>query len=289
MCKRDFENTDELLQLLERIAKESPTFQRIALYIEKNYLKVVFLTASELAGQMGVSQGSVSRFFMTLGYHGYNDFLRNLQQVVSEQLTAPRRLAYSCEGGHQKWNGMLDKEIQNILALEDILQEKASKKLLELLRSPTPLYLVSARMSATILPYIAYILKKMRENVFIATPGTMEWEQLELRQPADTNILVVSFPRYANELIRKGKELSQRGFSLHLVTDSRLSPLNRYADEAVFINVITSSLFDSYSAPLAYFNLLLRETAAGMPGIQERLEALEEIEERHHVYFTKRT
>ena len=289
MRKRDFENTDELLHLLERIAKESPTFQRIALYIEKNYLKVVFLTASELAGRMGVSQGSVSRFFMTLGYHGYNDFLRNLQQVVSEQLTAPRRLAYSCEGGHQEWNGMLDKEIQNILALEDILQEKASKKLLELLQSPTPLYLVSARMSATILPYIAYVLKKMRENVFIATPGTMEWEQLELRQPAETNILVVSFPRYANELIRKGKELSQRGFSLNLVTDSRLSPLNRYADEAVFINVITSSLFDSYSAPLAYFNLLLRETAAGMPGIQERLEALEEIEERHHVYFTKRT
>ena len=288
MAKRDFENTDELVHLLERIAKESPTFQRIALYIEKNYLKVVFLTASELAEQMGVSQGSVSRFFMTLGYHGYNDFLRNLQQVVSEQLTAPRRFAYSREGGRQQWNGILDKEIQNILTLEDILQEQASKKLIEILQSPAPLYLVSARMSATILTYIAYILKKMRENVFVATPGTTDWEQLELCQPADINILVVSFPRYANELIRKGKELSQRGFSLNLVTDSRLSPLNRYADEAVFINVITSSLFDSYSAPLAYFNLLLRETAAGMPGIQERLEALEEIEERHHVYFTKR-
>ncbi len=288
MAKRDFENTDELLHLLERIAKESPTFQRIALYIEKNYLKVVFLTASELAEQIGVSQGSVSRFFMTLGYHGYNDFLRNLQQVVSEQLTAPRRFAYSREGGLQQWNGILYKEIHNILTLEDILQEQASKKLIEILQSPAPLYLVSARMSATILPYIAYILKKMRENVFVATPGTTDWEQLELCQPADINILVVSFPRYANELIRKGKELSQRGFSLNLVTDSRLSPLNRYADEAVFINVITSSLFDSYSAPLAYFNLLLREAAAGMPGIQERLEALEEIEERHHVYFTKR-
>lgn len=57
-----FQTFGELQSMLLTVAKHSPTYQKIALYIEKNYLQVIFMTASELADAMGVSQGSVSRF-----------------------------------------------------------------------------------------------------------------------------------------------------------------------------------------------------------------------------------
>ena len=83
--QNNFRDFDELETLLMRVAKESPTYQKIAIYIEKNALQVIFMTANELAEQLGISQGSVSRFFIALGYHGYNEFLRSLQRLVSQQ------------------------------------------------------------------------------------------------------------------------------------------------------------------------------------------------------------
>ena len=62
-----FQSTKELQGMLLGISRQSPTYQKIAIYIEKNYMQIVFMTASELAEASRVSQGSVSRFFMHLG------------------------------------------------------------------------------------------------------------------------------------------------------------------------------------------------------------------------------
>ena len=109
----EFSSIDELMAMLLKVSKESATYQKIALYIEKNYLRVIFMTASELAEQMKVSQGSVSRFFMAMGYQGYNGFLRNLQQIVTKQLTAPQRLQYSKEK-HDPMGSAIEAEIANL-------------------------------------------------------------------------------------------------------------------------------------------------------------------------------
>jgi hypothetical protein len=58
------------------------------------------------------------------------------------------------------------------------------------------------------------------------------------------------------------------------------------ASASVLVSVTTSSLFDIYSTPLAFFNLLLRDAAKQMPGLEARMEKIEEIERRDDVYFT---
>jgi DNA-binding MurR/RpiR family transcriptional regulator len=288
MGKISFQSVDGLETMLMRVAKESPTYQKIALYIEKNYLQIIFMTANELAEAMGVSQGSVSRFFMALGYHGYNDFLRNLQRLVSKQLTAPQRLQYSNAPRRRDdpLRTILEVEISNLAELEKAMQGKAYGMMLQQILSPRRLVLVSARMSATLLPYVAYILHKMRDGVSTAVPGSTAWELLELMPPQDVNVIAVAFPRYPNVLIQKCHKLRERGIMVTALTDSRLSPLVEAADEAVFVPVTTASLFDIYSTPMAFFNLLLRDAAKHMPHLQERMEKVEAVERRDNVYFT---
>ena len=274
-----------------RVAKESPTYQKIAIYIEKNALQVIFMTANELAEQLGISQGSVSRFFIALGYHGYNEFLRSLQRLVSQQLTAPQRLQFS-KGKRSRrkeddpLRTILDVELGNMAELVDVMQGDAYKCMLQMILSPKKLVLVSARMSATLLPYVAYILHKMRPNVMVAVPGTPEWEILELLPPEEANVLAVAVPRYPTALIKKCRALKQNGAAICALTDSRFSPILEFAEQAVFVSVTTASLFDIYSTPLAFFNLLLRDAARCMPGLEERMERIEEIERRSHVYFS---
>jgi len=287
VTQKAFRSFEELESLFMHVAKESPTYQKIAIYIEKNYLRIIFMTANELAEKMGVSQGSVSRFFIALGYHGYNEFLRNLQRLVSKQLTAPQRLQYSKE--HDLDNPLrtiLDVELGNMDELIQSMQGEDYDKMLQAILSDKPLILISARMSATILPYVSYILHKMRPDVSIALPDTPEWEALELLDPKQVNIIAVAFPRYPNILIQKCTNLNQKGFSICALTDSRFSPIVNLASACVLVSVTTSSLFDIYSTPIAFFNLLLRDAAKQMPGLEARMEKIEEIERRDNVYFT---
>jgi DNA-binding MurR/RpiR family transcriptional regulator len=288
VIKKSFQSFEELETMLMHVAKESPTYQKIAIYIEKNYLRIIFMTANELAEKMGVSQGSVSRFFIALGYHGYNEFLRKLQRLVSKQLTAPQRLEYSREHLRQDnpLRTILDVEFGNMEELMDIMQGESYEKIVQMVLSEKKLVLVSARMSATILPYVSYILHKMRPDVSVAVPDTPEWEMLELADPERTNILAVAFPRYPNVLIHKCRNLRKKRFSICALTDSRFSPIADAAEACIFVSVTTASLFDIYSTPIAFFNLLLRDVAKQMPGLKERMEKIEELERRDNVYFT---
>ena len=56
---RTFQSPEELKEMLLPMQKCSLTYQKIALYIEQHYLEISFMTASELADALGVSQGSV--------------------------------------------------------------------------------------------------------------------------------------------------------------------------------------------------------------------------------------
>ncbi len=283
-----FHTIDELMMMILQVGKESPTFQRISLYIEKNYLKIIFMRADDLAEQMGVSQGSVSRFFTTLGYRGYNGFLRNLQAIVSQQLTAPQRLELgSPQGAARSQRKSIVREVRNLEALDRVTRGEAYELMVAAIAAPAPLCLVSARMSATLLPYLSYTLQKMRNDVYVATPDTPQWERLELAQEPAGNVIIIAFPRYANELLHLCERLHRRRVPFQAVTDSRLSPIVPLADNVVLTPVTTSSPFDGYSAPMMLFNLLLQDAARQMPQLRARMEAIEAIERENHVYFAK--
>ena len=286
-----FETPAQLSLLMASVADQSPTNQKIARYIEKNYLQIIFMTASELADAMGVSQGSVSRFFMMLGYRGYNEFLRNLQQVTLKRLTAPERLHYSSPAGHHHRGSVLrpilDSEIRNLDEMEKAMTGEEYEAMRAMILSPKRLLLLSSRMSATLLPYASYILGKMRDDVEVILPETRAWETLELQFPEKVNILAVAFPRYPRALIHKCATLKKKGFRLTGLTDSRLSPLVNVVDHAVCVPVTTASLFDIYGTPLTFLNLLLRDAADRMPQLTERINQIEEIEREEQVYVTK--
>ena len=221
---------------------------------------------------------------MAMGYQGYNGFLRNLQQIVTKQLTAPQRLQYSKEK-HDPMGSAIEAEIANLEAVVPLLKEAGSQRIMEAIASQKPLVLLSARMSATLLPYMSYILQKLRNDVEVVTPDRQEWGTLSLRNPEDVNILVVAYPRYANELLKQCQRLHDKGFNLLVITDSRLSPFASMASAAAFTPITTASLFDIYSTPMAYINLLLREAAKNIKGLDDRIEAIEELEKKDNVYF----
>lgn len=284
---KNIETFEQLTIMLKYVADSSPTYKKIAIYINDNYLQIVFMTTNELAEQVGVSQGSISRFFMALGYRGYNDFLQNLQNIVSKELTAPKRLQFSEEHSikGKYMHSIFDNELANMEKLGTIIETPAYQQLVNVIADNKPLILLSARMSATIVPYISYILHKMRNDVSSYTPASPQWDTIELLNPEKVNIITVMFPRYPRLLVEKAQRLHKKGFNIYGITDSEFSPLIECSKQAVCVPLTVSSIFDIYSTPMIFLNILLRDAAQKLPAISERMEAVERAELENNVYY----
>ncbi len=70
----------------------------IAEFIMNNYEKAAFMTAASLGGEtVGVSESTVVRFANTLGFDGYRELQKELQELIKNKLTTVQRISLSSE------------------------------------------------------------------------------------------------------------------------------------------------------------------------------------------------
>ena len=84
--------TDILLLLQENEHSFSKGQKRIAHYITECYDKAAFMTASKLGKTVGVSESTVVRFAVELGYDGYPSMQKAMREMVLNRLTSVQRI-----------------------------------------------------------------------------------------------------------------------------------------------------------------------------------------------------
>ena len=86
-------NTNELTNRInERYSTMSKGQKLLANYITDYYDKAVFLTAAKLGEVVGVSESTVVRFAAQLGYKGYPEFQKALEEMVRNKLSSIQRM-----------------------------------------------------------------------------------------------------------------------------------------------------------------------------------------------------
>ena len=284
----EIKTMESLVNRMLEVSADSPVYRKIAAYVEKEYMRLIFMTAEELAGELSISQGSVSKFCITLGYKGYADFLRNLQRLVGKKITAPERFYYTSQNEHHI-DDVIEKEIANLHLLKAITDSQEYTALVDALASYREVYLLSARMSATLLPYMKYLFDKLRDRVYMVTPDMGEWEYLQLKKEKEEIFVVgLGLPRYPRVLVDKLKVLREEGFSIGIITDSRFSPLCKYGNINIFLPTTVSSIFDLYSTPMAFLNLLVTDVSKKIPQVKERLDRIERQDIQNKVFYNKK-
>ena len=268
------------------ISGKSPVFGRIARCLIEQEHRMLFMTAEQAAKEAGVSQGSVSRFCSELGFAGYSDFIRYLQEQSNLQTdqTAPERLRFT-ENLDETTVKIISSERENLDQLYKMIQTQEYKKMVETIQKAERILLISARISATLLDYLSYILNKIRDQVEIVPVDSGKWNTMALNDPEGTLILTVAFPRYPDVLIRKLQELKAHGFCIMSFTDSLLSPVVPLSENSVVVPLTKNSVFDVYSTPILLFNILLKDVASGIPGLEDRMKRMEQMDEKNQVYY----
>ena len=79
-------------KLEEGYGRFSKGQKKLADFIRNDYDKAAFLTAAKMGEEVGVSESTVVRFAMALGYDGYPGFQKALGELVRMKLNSIQRM-----------------------------------------------------------------------------------------------------------------------------------------------------------------------------------------------------
>lgn len=284
------ENTQELFNRLNHSGKKlSKSHRRIAECIMNHYDKAAFMTASKLGEYVGVSESTVVRFASTLGYEGFPQLQKALQELIRHRLTASQRLEMTDEmESGQVLNKVLKTDIQNIRTTLDEVDVTAFDNVIDSMLGARNIYVLGLRASAPLAEFFGHYLNFIFPNVHIVTSGVSDvFEQIA--RISDEDVLVgISFPRYTSHTISAMRFARSRGATLIGITDGPMSPLHSVSNICLMAHSDMASFVDSLTAPLSLLNALIvalsqrRRTQAG-----EYFDEIEGIWNEYHVYLNK--
>nr|WP_205751980.1 MurR/RpiR family transcriptional regulator [Cryptosporangium phraense] len=279
--------TERLLALFDR-HRLSPTQRRIAQHLLDNLPEAAFASSVDLANRVGVSQPSVTRFAVALGFSGYPDLQRALRPIA---LSAVSERPDPVTVRRNELQAAVDAEIHNLEALRQTLEDPG--KVVDLgreLAASSPLTVLGARISAPLADYFGYAAKRIHPDVRVLTSGGSAVHDglLQAREAGGTWVLAFVLPRYAGETIEALRRARKAGFRTAVVTDAPIAPFADEVDVLLAAGVGTRLVFDSYAAPVTVSAALLQAMADAEPArTQARLEAYEQMAEDVG-FFTER-
>jgi DNA-binding MurR/RpiR family transcriptional regulator len=278
--------------ILSLLQSKAPAFskgqRRIASYIMEYYDKAAFMTASRLGKAVGISESTVVRFAVELGYDGYPGMQKAMQEMVVNRLTAAQRIEVTNDriGNQDVVSMVLQSDAEKLRMAGDTVDRAEFQAAVDAILAARRVYILGVRSAATLANFLGYYLNYMFPNVHIVTAsGTGEmFEKIVGAGPGDV-VVAFSFPRYSTSTAKAAQYCRSTGATVIGVTDSKLSPLGENCDHALLVKSDMVSLVDSLVAPLSLTNALIVAIAAKREKeLSETFNNLERIWEAYHVY-----
>lgn len=262
--------------------------KRLAAYVMDNYDKAVFLTAAKLGKVVGISESTVVRFATQLGYKGYPEFQRALEELVRNKLNSIQRMevTYGRISQQEILASVLQSDIEKIKLTMSEMDQKAFDLAVDTILHSRKIYIIGIRSCAPLANFLSYYLNLIFDNVSLVTTCSSSeiFEQLIRIGDQDT-IIGISFPRYSMRTLKALEFASSRQANVITLTDSIHSPINLYSSCNLIARSDMVSIVDSLTAPLSVINaLVVALCMKKQPEVVKTLETLENIWDDYQVY-----
>ena len=172
----------------------------IAGYILEHYDKAAYMTALRLGNAVNVSESTVVRFAIALGFEGYPQLQRSLQSHIKNRLTSIQRMdvARNRIGDLDPVEGVLTQDIDKIRRTIDEVDRKSFDEAVNSILSAKKIYIQGAMSSGILASFMHYYLRMLLNNVaLVGSVGTTEMYQQMVHIGEGDLLIAMSFPRYA--------------------------------------------------------------------------------------------
>ncbi len=284
------QNTQDMIQRLNLSGSRlSKSHRRIAEYILQHYDKAVFMTAAKLGEMVNVSESTVVRFAVALGYEGYPELQQALQELVRHRLTATQRFEMSSDISQEEvLSTVLKADMQNIRSTIDGIDNAAFLRAVQVISGARRIYILGLRSAAPLAQFAGYYLHYIFDDVRVVAAGSTDVFEAISRIEASDVLLGISFPRYSSRTIEAMSFARSRHAQVIGLTDGPMSPLHEVADICLSMRTDMASFVDSMAAPMSVINALI--VALGIQNreaLNARFKQLEEVWDAYSVYMTE--
>ncbi|MER5969354.1 MurR/RpiR family transcriptional regulator [Streptomyces sp. NPDC002055] len=257
------------LQQLFEGHRLTPTQRRIAHCMVRRAADVPFLSSVELAELAGVSQPSVTRFAVALGFDGYPALRRHLREVAPAERPEAEAAALN------EYQQAVQAEIGNLRHLAALLADPAPvERAGRLLAGSRPLPVLGLRAASAQARGFAYFAAKVHPDVrLLDEGGTMLADRIDAAARAGANaLLCFALPRHPREVVDALEHARESGLTVVTVADSAFAPVAGHTDLLLPAAVGTGLAFDTACAPMLLGRVLLEAMCDALPDAQASLE-----------------
>ena len=262
--------------------------RRIAQYILDEYEKAAFMTAARLGKNVGVSESTVVRFAVSLGFDGYPSMQKAMQEMVLNRLTSVQRLEVASDriGDQDIVSMVLQSDAEKLRRTDETLSREDFNNAVNSIVDAKRVYILGVRSAAPLANFLGYYLRYLSDNVYIVTAsGASEMFEQIVGVNSDDTVIAFSFPRYSTTVVKGAQYCASAGATVIGLTDSKISPLAQVCDHVLLAKSDMVSLVDSLVAPLSVVNaLIVGVTKRRSVELARRLDALEHIWSDYDVY-----
>ena len=278
--------------ILSVLQEKAPGFskgqRRIAQYITESYDKAAFMTANRLGKTVGVSESTVVRFAVDLGFDGYPSMQKAMQEMVLNRLTSVQRIEVANDrlGDQDVISMVLHSDMEKLRQTEETIDRDQFAAAVNAILKAKRVYILGVRSVAPLANFLGYYLNYMFNNVHVVS-GFSAGEMFEKIVGVNSEDVVIafSFPRYSSSTTKGAQYCRSAGATVIGFTDSKLSPLGQCCDYTLIAKSDMVSLVDSLVAPLSVVNSLIVAIAARREKeLSQTFANLERIWDEYNVY-----
>ena len=258
----------------------TPTQQEVTKYIIDHYEDTIFLTASKLARNAGVSEATVVRLAQALGFEGFPGMQRELRKDLRNRLSTVTRLEQTVENVKNEGDVLvkvMQEDIQNISKTLREIPIETFCQAVDDIRKAQRIFIVALRGTHGLAFMLSFYLRFLKKDAHALTPGCGDiWDILYGVGPEDL-VIGISVPRYTRLTEEVLAYAFEHGARVGAITDSFVSPLAHHAHWVLPVSIRLDSFIESATSAMSLVNALI--TAMGIQDTQEVLRTLKDHED----------
>lgn len=238
----------------------------IAEFMLDNFAEACFITSTEIAKRLHVSDSSVIRFTRTLGYTGFMDFQRSIRKTyterinsVSDNITTPSerlKLSIGKLGQSDIMESYFSNVLQNLKSCINQNDTLAFERAAGLIAGSKRKFIVTSRANSCIGDMMLLLFKHLLPDVYETSHPALNVIDHLCDITENDCIIAVSFPRYSEMDLLAAQMAYDAGAKIILITDKASSPLAQYATQLLTVSVDSNTFFNSYVGVLFTMELL---------------------------------
>ena len=197
--------TNLIAHISEHAAGFSKGQKRIAQYIQEHYESAAFMTAFKLGETVGVSESTVVSFAAELGFDGYPQLQKAMQELIRSKLTTVQRIEVTRArmADDEVLDNVMAYDMANIRQTLEELPRDVFYQAVDAIVEARRVYIFGAGSCRALANFLAYYLKLLLPDIhLIYTSSETEILEEMLQIGEQDAIIGLSFPRYSSKAVK---------------------------------------------------------------------------------------